>query len=79
VRLLRPAAMVNLIGEDIQVIKQDAECRRILDLADTFLHDYGKREIRPRRKMGHVTFLAPHLQLAWERAEQLRQRLLHRP
>lgn len=75
VRLHSPAAMVNLIGEDIQTIKRDAECRRLLDHPDTFLHDYGKRVIRPRRKMGHVTFLARHRQLACERAEQLRQRL----
>jgi 5-(carboxyamino)imidazole ribonucleotide synthase len=39
VQLLSAAAMVNLIGEDIQTIKQDAECRRLLDLPETFLHD----------------------------------------
>jgi 5-(carboxyamino)imidazole ribonucleotide synthase len=76
VHLLSAAAMVNLIGEDIQTIKQDAECRRLLDLPDTFLHDYRKREIRSRRKMGHVTFLAQDRHIACERAEQLRQRLL---
>lgn len=76
VHLLSAAAMVNLIGEDVQTIKQDAECRRLLELPDTFLHDYGKREIRSRRKMGHVTFLAQDRRIACERAEQLRQRLL---
>ena len=76
VRLLSPAAMVNLIGRDIETIKQDPECERLLQLPGTVVHDYGKREIRPRRKMGHVTFLAQDRRLACERAEQLRQRLL---
>lgn len=76
VRLLSPAGMVNLIGEDIQTIRQDGECRRLLNLPGTFLHEYGKREIRPRRKMGHVTFLADDRAVAGERAQQLRQRLV---
>jgi 5-(carboxyamino)imidazole ribonucleotide synthase len=77
VHLLSMAAMVNLIGEDIRSIQHHAECRALLELPDTFLHDYGKREIRPRRKMGHVTFLARDRQLVTERAERLRQCLLH--
>jgi 5-(carboxyamino)imidazole ribonucleotide synthase len=76
VSLLSPAAMVNLIGDEIEWIRQDPECRRLLELPGTFLHDYGKRETRPRRKMGHVTFLAPDRPTAQARAEQLRERLL---
>jgi 5-(carboxyamino)imidazole ribonucleotide synthase len=76
VRLMSAAAMVNLIGKDIETIRQDSECQRLLHLDKTFLHDYGKREIRPRRKMGHVTFLAEDRQIARTRAEQLHQRLL---
>jgi len=76
VRLLSPAAMVNLIGKDIETIKQDAECQRLLGLPGAYLHDYGKRETRPRRKMGHVTFLADDRNIARERAEQLHRRLL---
>jgi 5-(carboxyamino)imidazole ribonucleotide synthase len=76
VQLLSPAAMVNLIGKDIETIKQDSECQRLLELPEAFLHDYGKREIRPRRKMGHVTFLAEHREVARERAERLHRRLL---
>ena len=76
VRLLREAAMVNLIGEEIERVTQDPTCRRLLALSDTVLHDYGKREIRPRRKMGHVTFLAGDRPDAQARAKELRQRLL---
>ncbi|HEX6949517.1 MAG TPA: 5-(carboxyamino)imidazole ribonucleotide synthase [Nitrospira sp.] len=76
VQLLSQAAMVNLIGGEIETIAEDAECRRLLALPNTFLHDYGKREIRPRRKMGHVTFLASDRATAQARADKLRQRLL---
>ena len=76
VQLLSQAAMVNLIGGEIETIAEDAECRRLLALPYTFLHDYEKREIRPRRKMGHVTFLASDRAIAQARADKLRQRLL---
>lgn len=76
VQLLSRAAMVNLIGQDIETVKQDVECRRLLGLPGTFLHHYGKRDIRPRRKMGHVTFLADDRETAQTRATQLHDRLL---
>ncbi|MBK5283226.1 MAG: hypothetical protein JJE16_14225, partial [Nitrospiraceae bacterium] len=37
------------------------------------LHLYGKRAIRPRRKMGHVTFLGETLGLALDRAKQFQR------
>ena len=73
-RLLKAAAMVNLIGSDAATI-QETGCRALLDMPGTFLHLYGKRTIRPRRKMGHVTFLADSLSLAQELAQQLRRGL----
>lgn len=76
VRLLRPAAMVNLIGEDVETINRSAQCRALLDLPDTRVHLYGKRTVRPRRKMGHVTFLADHRRSAHERAVSLRRSLV---
>jgi 5-(carboxyamino)imidazole ribonucleotide synthase len=45
--------MHNLIGEDAE------EWRDILAQPDLCLHLYGKLEIRPDRKMGHVTRLFP--------------------
>lgn len=45
------AEMINLIGEDVvkayDYLRQDNAC----------LHLYGKQEIKPGRKMGHVTIL----------------------
>lgn len=45
------AIMRNLIGDDI--FKAD----KYLEEPSACLHIYGKNEIRPGRKMGHVTFL----------------------
>lgn len=69
--LQKAAAMVNLIGSDATTI-HESRCRGLLDTPGTFLHLYGKRALGPRRKMGHVTFLADSLNQAQERAQQLR-------
>jgi 5-(carboxyamino)imidazole ribonucleotide synthase len=45
------AEMINLIGEDI--LAWD----RIAAEPGAFLHHYGKTEVRPGRKMGHVNRL----------------------
>ena len=45
------AEMINLIGDDVK------ECDKYLRQEKTHLHLYGKKEIRPGRKMGHVTIL----------------------
>ena len=45
--------MHNLIGEDAE------DWRDILAQPDLGLHLYGKLEIRPGRKMGHVTRVFP--------------------
>jgi 5-(carboxyamino)imidazole ribonucleotide synthase len=45
--------MHNLIGEEA------AEWRDVLSQPDLNLHLYGKMEVRPGRKMGHVTRILP--------------------
>jgi len=74
IRLLNAAAMVNLLGNDARTISEPS-CETLLDTPGTFLHLYGKRTMRSRRKMGHVTFVADSLDLAQERAQQLRRQL----
>jgi 5-(carboxyamino)imidazole ribonucleotide synthase len=76
VRLLSPAAMVNLIGDDATTIRTGAECRALLNLPGAHVHLYGKRTIRPRRKMGHVTFLADQRDTVQRLATRLRQSLV---
>ncbi|MEO5954568.1 MAG: 5-(carboxyamino)imidazole ribonucleotide synthase [Nitrospiraceae bacterium] len=75
VRLLSPAVMVNLIGNDVAAITNGSGCRALLDIPGAVLHLYGKRMIRSRRKMGHVTFLGETLGLALDRAKPFRDGL----
>jgi 5-(carboxyamino)imidazole ribonucleotide synthase len=79
VRLLVPAVMVNLIGTDAACLMKGAGCQNLLDIPGAVLHLYGKRAIRPRRKMGHVTFLSETLSLALDRAKRFRDGLTHNP
>ncbi len=48
---LRKARMINLIGDEV------LQWQRHTNTPNAKLHLYGKKEIRPGRKMGHVTFL----------------------
>lgn len=70
VRLLCPVAMVNLIGYDVEKITSSTGCRDLLAIPGAKLHLYGKRMVRPGRKMGHVTFLAESGDEATGRASQ---------
>ncbi len=56
VRLLRPAAMANLLG-DIWA-GGEPDWAAALAVPEVKLHLYGKRDARPGRKMGHLTALA---------------------
>jgi 5-(carboxyamino)imidazole ribonucleotide synthase len=55
-RLLRPAAMANLLGEVWSTGAPNWPAA--LAFPDVKLHLYGKHEPRPGRKMGHLTALA---------------------
>ena len=45
--------MVNVLGNEV-----DKVVRTMLDTPEAFVHLYGKAEVKEKRKMGHVTFLA---------------------
>jgi len=79
VRLLSPAVMVNLIGEDASHLMKGAGSSALLDIPGAVLHLYGKRAIRPLRKMGHITFLGETLPLALDHAKQFRDGLANGP
>jgi 5-(carboxyamino)imidazole ribonucleotide synthase len=55
-RLLRPAAMANLLGDVWE--SGTPKWERACAWPEVKLHLYGKREPRPGRKMGHLTALA---------------------
>lgn len=73
---LRPAAMVNLLGN----VWQGGEPNWVSALAakDVKLHLYGKREPRVGRKMGHLTALAQNSHIATEQAVAARRALQER-
>lgn len=72
--LLRPAAMINLLGapghDGRPVIAGLAEA---LSIPGVSVHIYGKSATRPHRKMGHVTILDENLDSACAKAESVRQ------
>ncbi|MGG1662588.1 5-(carboxyamino)imidazole ribonucleotide synthase [Brevibacillus sp. NRS-1366] len=65
--LLSPVVMVNILGEHLQPV---------LDRIDKLprsakLHLYGKAESKAKRKMGHINVLAPTVEEALTRIEEL--------
>jgi 5-(carboxyamino)imidazole ribonucleotide synthase len=73
---LTPAAMANLLGD----LWQDGEPNWAVAAAcpDVKLHLYGKDQVRPGRKMGHLTALAPSPDAAVERVIHARNLLSDR-
>lgn len=51
-RLLEPAVMANILGQDIAAVQQ-----HYVQHPQWFVHDYGKAEAKHNRKMGHITVL----------------------
>jgi 5-(carboxyamino)imidazole ribonucleotide synthase len=63
---LRPAAMVNLLGD--LWTNGEPDWSGALAIPEVKLHLYGKTDPRPRRKMGHITVLGETLDEAIEKA-----------
>ncbi len=71
--LLAPAMMVNLLGEAGEAgAPEYLGLERALAVPGVGLHLYGKRELRPFRKMGHLTAIGRSAAEAGSRAEQAR-------
>jgi 5-(carboxyamino)imidazole ribonucleotide synthase len=62
-RLLSPAVMVNLIGDEVRSVMSAEGCSALHSTSGAVLHLYGKQMIRPGRKMGHVTFTGPQKEM----------------
>jgi 5-(carboxyamino)imidazole ribonucleotide synthase len=73
---LTPAAMANLLGDLWQ--GSEPNWSAVAACPDVKLHLYGKDEVRPRRKMGHLTALAPSPDAAVERVLHARNLLSDR-
>ncbi len=51
------AVMMNLLGDEMTACLDNMD-----SFADGHLHIYGKKGVKPNRKMGHVTFVGRHLE-----------------
>jgi 5-(carboxyamino)imidazole ribonucleotide synthase len=71
--MLQPAAMANLLGDVWQ--GGEPEWSRALETPGVHLHLYGKREPRPRRKMGHLTAFGTDAEDAIARVQRSRDAL----
>lgn len=70
---VRPAAMVNLLGEaGYQGRPVIAGLEAALAIPGVCVHIYGKAVTKPGRKMGHVTVIDESAQAASDRAEQVK-------
>jgi 5-(carboxyamino)imidazole ribonucleotide synthase len=74
--ILRPSAMANLLGDLWQ--GGEPNWAAALDVQGVHLHLYGKHHPRPRRKMGHLTALAPTSEAAIEAVTKARDALERR-
>lgn len=53
------AALINIVGEkDADGIPVYEGLEEVLKMENVFVHIYGKKKVRPGRKMGHVTVLS---------------------
>ncbi|MBC1575960.1 5-(carboxyamino)imidazole ribonucleotide synthase [Listeria booriae] len=66
--LLRPAMMVNILGQHVDGVNEV-----LAEHPDWFVHYYGKQEAKIDRKMGHITVLSdnPLVEIEKMRATQI--------
>ena len=70
-----PAVMVNLLGDLWPEPERHPDWSPVLRHPRAFLHLYGKRTAKPRRKMGHFTVLGDSVEQALESTRELRRQL----
>lgn len=72
--MVQPAAMINLVGGEGQVGSYKLKNTEVLlSEPGVYVHLYNKAEIRPHRKMGHITVLAESLDQLLEKAGKVRE------
>ncbi|GGP23751.1 5-(carboxyamino)imidazole ribonucleotide synthase [Silvimonas iriomotensis] len=73
--LLRPAVMVNLLGDTWGENNAEPHWEVLMTAPNTKLHLYGKKEARIGRKMGHFNVLADNADAALEQAMAIKDTL----
>lgn len=75
--LMSPVVMVNLLGDLWLEAGGRPNFAQALAVPGVKLHLYGKRDVRPGRKMGHLSALGSTLESAEERARAAQRALLN--
>ncbi|MCL2854746.1 MAG: 5-(carboxyamino)imidazole ribonucleotide synthase [Defluviitaleaceae bacterium] len=69
--LIKPAVMRNLLGDaDEDGVAVVTGVDEVLAIPGARLHIYGKKEVKPKRKMGHITVIADTLEDAVEKGNK---------
>lgn len=64
--LVKPAVMVNILGEHVEKV-----IKKIEYFSNCNLHLYGKKEAKIKRKMGHLTIVTDKLEEALQKVDAL--------
>jgi 5-(carboxyamino)imidazole ribonucleotide synthase len=74
--LLKPAAMINLLGaEGVNGLYEITGLDTILALKGVYIHLYNKTHTKPKRKMGHITILGDSIDEIREKAAIVKKHL----
>lgn len=72
VTITSSVVMANLLGDVWTTTCDEPDFAATMNVTGVKLHLYGKKEARPGRKMGHLTAVAPNVEIALYRATTAR-------
>lgn len=74
--IIRPSAMVNILGEDgYSGLARYNGLEEVLNQPGVYVHLYGKKLTKPFRKMGHVTVVDDNIESLKKKANFVKQTL----
>jgi 5-(carboxyamino)imidazole ribonucleotide synthase len=53
---ITPSVLLNVLGEEYTKLTDSYTTNQILENQNTRIYSYGKSDVRPGRKMGHILF-----------------------
>lgn len=72
--MVQPSAMINLVGGEGQSGRYRlTHEKELLSMPGVYIHLYNKAEIRPHRKMGHITVMAAGMEELLEKARKVQE------
>lgn len=72
--LIKPAVMINLLGSDgFEGTAHYVGVENILKYNGVYLHLYGKKQVKPYRKMGHITITDKTISAALQKAKKIKE------